>query len=55
MTLAPQIREFFAAAPEASLDSLTVQEQRQRIRYLSDLTYQRFKALWKEAEPAQLR
>jgi acetyl esterase len=42
MTLAPQIQEFFAAAPEASLDSLTVQEQRQRIRYLSDLTYRRF-------------
>jgi acetyl esterase len=42
MTLAPQVQEFFAAAPEASLDSLTVQEQRQRIRYLSDLTYQRF-------------
>jgi acetyl esterase len=42
MTLAPQIREFFAAAPEARLDSLTVQEQRQRIRYLSDLTYRRF-------------
>jgi acetyl esterase len=42
MTLAPQIQEFFATAPEAHLDSLTVQEQRQRIRYLSDLTYQRF-------------
>jgi acetyl esterase len=42
MTLAPQIQEFFATAPEASLDSLTVQEQRQRIRYLSDLTYRRF-------------
>ena len=42
MTLAPQIQEFFAAAPDAPLDSLTVQEQRQRIRHLSDLTYRRF-------------
>jgi len=42
MTLAPQIQEFFAAATEAPPASLTVQEQRQRIRYLSDLTYRRF-------------
>jgi acetyl esterase len=42
MTLAPQIQEFFAEAPDAPLDSLTVQEQRQRIRHLSDLTYRRF-------------
>jgi acetyl esterase len=48
MTLPPQIQEFFAAAPEARLDSLTVQEQRQRIRYLSDLTYRRF---GRDAEP----
>jgi acetyl esterase len=48
MTLAPEIQEFFAAAPEARLDSLTVQEQRQRIRCMSDLTYRRF---GRDAEP----
>jgi acetyl esterase len=48
MTLAPQIQEFFAAAPEPRNDSLTVQEQRQRIRYLSDVTYRRF---GRDAEP----
>jgi acetyl esterase len=42
MTLAPQIQALFAAAPEDSPGSLTVQEQRQRMRHLSDLTYRRF-------------
>ena len=42
MTLAPQIQEFFAAASEAPRVSETVQEQRRRIRYQSDLTYRRF-------------
>jgi acetyl esterase len=42
MTLAPQIQALFAAAPEDPPGSLTVQEQRQRIRHLSDLTYRRF-------------
>jgi acetyl esterase len=42
MTLAPQIQELFAAAPEESLDALTVPEQRQHIRRRSDLVYRRF-------------
>jgi acetyl esterase len=48
MTLAPQIQALFAAAPEDSPGSLNVQEQRQRIRRLSDLTYRRF---GRSAEP----
>ena len=48
MTLAPQIREFFASAPEEPPGSLTIQEQRQRIRHLSDLNYRRF---GRDAEP----
>lgn len=42
MRLAPQVQEFLDAAPKESLDHLTVPEQRQRIRQLSDLSYHRF-------------
>jgi acetyl esterase len=42
MRLAPPVQEFLDAAPKESLDHLTVHEQRQRIRQLSDLTYHRF-------------
>jgi acetyl esterase len=42
MTLAPQILELFAAAPAEDFGSLTVQQQRQRIRERSDLVYRRF-------------
>jgi acetyl esterase len=42
MRLAPPVQEFLDAAPKESLDHLTVHEQRQRIRQLSDLNYHRF-------------
>jgi acetyl esterase len=42
MRLAPQIRAFFDAAPEEPPETLTVQQQRQRIRQLSDVMYHRF-------------
>jgi acetyl esterase len=42
MRLAPQIRALFDTAPEEPLDSLTIQEQRQLIRRLSDQNYLRF-------------
>src|SRR5260370_21009335 len=42
MSLAPPVQEFLDAAPKESLDLLTVHEQRQRIRQLSDLNYNRF-------------
>src|SRR5260370_10828219 len=42
MSLAPPVQEFLDAAPKESLDLLTVREQRQRIRQLSDLNYNRF-------------
>ncbi|SRR6266568_449852 len=48
MRLAPQIQAFFEAAPKELLDFLTVQEQRQLIRHLSDLNYLRF---GRRAEP----
>jgi acetyl esterase/lipase len=41
MRLAPPVQEFFNA-PRESLDHLTVQQQRQRIRQLSDLNYHQF-------------
>lgn len=49
MKLAPQVQEFLDTAPKEPLDQLTVQEQRQRIRQLSDLNYHRF---GRAAEPA---
>jgi acetyl esterase len=42
MRLAPQVQEFLDAAPKEPLDHLTVSEQRQRIRRLSDLNYHLF-------------
>lgn len=42
MRLAPQIRALFDTAPEESLDSLTIQEQRQLMRRLSDQNYLHF-------------
>jgi acetyl esterase len=42
MRLAPQVQEFLGTASAESLDHLTVQQQRQRIRELSDLNYHRF-------------
>jgi acetyl esterase len=48
MRFAPQIQAFFDAAPAEPLDFLTVQEQRQLIRHLSDLNYLRF---GRRAEP----
>jgi acetyl esterase len=42
MRLAPQVQEFLDTAPRESLDHLTVQQQRRRIRELSDLNYHRF-------------
>lgn len=41
MRLAPQVQEFLNA-PAESLDHLTVSEQRQRIRELSDMNYRRY-------------
>jgi acetyl esterase len=41
MRLAPQVQEFLNA-PAESLDHLTVTEQRQRIRQLSDMNYRRY-------------
>jgi len=41
MRLAPQVQEFLNA-PGESLDHLTVSEQRQRIRELSDINYHRY-------------
>lgn len=41
MRLAPQVQAFLAATPAERMDFLTVQEQRQRIRHLSDLNYLR--------------
>src|SRR5260370_25706720 len=38
----PPVQEFLDAAPKESVDHLTVREQRQRIRQLSDLNYNRF-------------
>jgi acetyl esterase len=48
MRFAPPIQAFFDAAPAEPLDFLTVQEQRQLIRHLSDLNYLRF---GRRAEP----
>src|SRR5260370_6328603 len=42
MSLAPPVQEFLDGAPKESLDHRTVREQRQRIRQLSDLNYNRF-------------
>lgn len=42
MRLAPQIQALFATAPEEPLDSMTVQQQRQLMRRLSDQNYLRF-------------
>lgn len=42
MRLSPQIQALFDTAPEIPLDSLTVQEQRDLIRRLSDQNYLRF-------------
>jgi acetyl esterase len=42
MKLAPEVQQFLDAAPRESVDHLTVQQQRERIRRLSDLTYHRF-------------
>jgi acetyl esterase len=42
MRLAPQIQALFATAPQEPLDSLTVQQQRDLMRRLSDQTYLRF-------------
>ncbi len=41
MRLAPQVQEFLDA-PAESIDHLTVRQQRQRIRELSDLNYHRY-------------
>jgi acetyl esterase len=48
MRFAPPIQAFFDAAPAEPLDFLTVPEQRQLIRHLSDLNYLRF---GRRAEP----
>jgi acetyl esterase len=48
MTIAPQVLEFLDA-PREPMDHLTVSQQRQRIRELSDLSYQRY---GRRAEPA---
>src|SRR5215469_15670373 len=42
MRLAPQIQALFDTAPDEPLDSLTIQEQRQLMRRLSDQNYLRF-------------
>lgn len=42
MRLAPQIQALFDTAPQIPLDSLTIQEQRDLIRRLSDQNYLRF-------------
>ena len=42
MRLAPQIQALFDTAPEEPLDALTVQQQRQLMRHLSDQNYLRF-------------
>ncbi len=48
MNLAPQVQAFLDAAPSEPLDFLTVAEQRQLMRHLSDLNYLRF---GRRAEP----
>lgn len=42
MRLAPQIQALFGTEPEEPLDSLTIQEQRELMRRLSDQNYLRF-------------
>jgi acetyl esterase len=48
MSLAPQIQSFLDAAPRESLDFLTLPEERELMRHLSDLNYLRF---GRRAEP----